>query len=380
MAKQIKIGVVGCGYWGPNLVRNFSSLPDCSLKMVCDLNEQRLAHLKSLHPRVQGAADFDYMLNGVALDAVVIATAVKSHFSLAKASLLAGKHTLIEKPMASSTAECEELTEIAQKQGLVLMIGHTFLYSPAVRKIKEIVEHGDIGDIRYICSRRLNLGLFQEDINVAWDLAPHDISIILHLLEQFPISVNCRGSAHVTPGIEDVTSMSLTFQKDRSAIIHSSWLDPRKVREMTIVGSKRMIVYDDVALQEKIRVFDARVERPPHYDTFAEFHYAYHYGDTYSPFIKQEEPLKTECQHFLECIQNGKEPLSNGLRGMDLVKILEASSQSLKLGGGQVVLHHAEPARAPASNGAAAPGRNGKDKSGKFHIPVSTVTEARIAL
>jgi predicted dehydrogenase len=320
------------------------------------------------------------MLNGVGLEAVVVATSVKLHYSMAKAALLSGKHTFIEKPMASSSEQCAELVEIAKQKGLVLMVGHTFLYSPAVRKIKEIVDRGDLGEIRYICARRLNLGLFQKDINVAWDLAPHDISIILHLLEQFPISVNCRGSAHVTPGIEDVTSMSLTFQKDRSAIIHSSWLDPRKVREMTIVGSKRMIVYDDVALQEKIRVFDARVERPPHYDTFAEFHYAYHYGDTYSPYLKQEEPLKTECQHFLDCIQNGREPLTNGARGMDLVKILEASSQSLKLGGGQVSLHHAEPLRQPASSGAAAQGRNGKDKNGKFHIPVSTVAEPRIAL
>jgi predicted dehydrogenase len=348
--------------------------------MMCDISKDRLKHLTSLYPDVEGDVDYDHMLNGVGLDAVVVATSVKLHYPMAKAALLSGKHTFIEKPMATSSEQCSELVEIARQKGLVLMVGHTFLYSPAVRKIKEIVDRGDLGEIRYVCARRLNLGLFQKDINVAWDLAPHDISIILHLLEQFPISVNCRGSAHVTPGIEDVTSMSLTFKNDRSAIIHSSWLDPRKVREMTIVGSKRMIVYDDVALQEKIRVFDARVERPPHYDTFAEFHYAYHYGDTYSPYIKQEEPLKTECQHFLDCIQNGKEPLTNGARGTELVRILEASSQSLKLGGGQVLLHHPEPVRSPASNGAAAQGRISKDKDGKFHIPVGTVPESRVAL
>ncbi|HZM05586.1 MAG TPA: Gfo/Idh/MocA family oxidoreductase [Candidatus Saccharimonadales bacterium] len=336
--KQIKVGVVGCGYWGPNLVRNFRSLSECQLKMMCDLSPERLKHLTTLYPDVKGERNFDHMLNGVGVDAVVIATSVKMHFPMAKASLLAGKHTMIEKPMASSLAQCEELVDIARKQGLVLMVGHTFLYSPAVRKIKEIVDRGDLGDIRYICARRLNLGLFQKDINVAWDLAPHDISIILHLLGEQPYSVNCRGSAHVTPGIEDVTSMSLSFHKDRSAIIHSSWLDPRKVREMTIVGSKRMVVYDDVAQQEKIRIFDARVERPPHYDTFAEFHYAYHYGDTYAPYLKQEEPLKTECQHFLDCIQHGKEPLTSGARGAELVKILEASSKSLKLGGSPVEL------------------------------------------
>ena len=218
------------------------------------------------------------------------------------------------------------------------MTGHTFLYSPAVRKIKEIVDHGDIGEIRYISARRLNLGLFQKDINVAWDLAPHDISIVLHIMGEQPVTVNCRGSAHVTPGVEDVTAMCLTFRNQKSAIINSSWLDPRKIREMTIVGSKRMIVYDDVAPLEKIRIFDARVERPPHYDTFAEFHYAYHYGDVYSPYIKQEEPLKTECQHFLDCIRDGTTPLTDGSKGLELVRILEASSESLKLGGSPVEL------------------------------------------
>jgi predicted dehydrogenase len=336
MTKPIKIGVVGCGYWGPNLVRNFRSLPDCHLKMMCDTREHRLAHLKSLYPEVQVATDYEHVLNGVDVDAVVIATAVKQHYPMAKASLLAGKHTFVEKPMASSSEQCEELVEIAKQKGLVLMAGHTFLYSPVVRKIKEIVEKGDIGEIRYICARRLNLGLFQKDINVAWDLAPHDISIILSIMGELPVTVNCRGSAHITDGVEDVTTMCLTFTKQRSAIIHSSWLDPRKVREMTIVGSKRMIVYDDVAPLEKIRVFDARVERPPHYDTFGEFQYAYHYGDMYVPYIKQEEPLKTECQHFLDCIRNGKVPLTDGQQGLDLVRILEASTESLKRGGAPV--------------------------------------------
>src|SRR5271157_5832923 len=231
MKKPIVVGVVGCGYWGPNLVRNFKGLPNCTLKAMCDTSEARLEHMRSLYPDVEGVTDYEHLLNGVGLDAVVVATPVKHHYGLAKASLLAGKHTFIEKPMASSSAECEELVEIARKQGLVLMVGHTFLYSPAVRKIKAIVDSGDVGDIRYICARRLNLGLFQKDINTAWDLAPHDISIILHILGEMPLSVNCRGSAHITPGVEDVTTMCLTFPKSRSAIIHSSWLDPRKVRE-----------------------------------------------------------------------------------------------------------------------------------------------------
>lgn len=345
MSKQINVGVVGCGYWGPNLVRNFRSLPGCKLKVMCDVSAGRLQKLTALYPDVAAEKNFEHMLRGAGLDAVVVATSVKLHFPMAKAALLAGKHVMIEKPMAVSAAQCGELIEIARQKGLILMVGHTFLYSPAVRKIKEIVDRGDLGEIRYICARRLNLGLYQKDINVAWDLAPHDISIILYLLQQLPESVNCCGGTHITPGIEDVTSMSLNFGKDRSAIIHSSWLDPRKVREMTIVGSKRMIVYDDVAPLEKVRIFDARVERPPHYDTFAEFQYAYHYGDIYSPYLKQEEPLKAECLHFIECIRESKSPLSCGARGLELVRILEASSASLKLGGRAVAL--ASPEKAP---------------------------------
>jgi predicted dehydrogenase len=351
MSKPIKVGVVGCGYWGPNLIRNFRSLHDCTLKVMCDVNEERLTHLKSLYPEVKGETNFENLVNNSGIDAIVIATTLKSHYAMARASLLAGKHTFIEKPMAASLEECQELIDIAQQNGLVLMIGHTFLYSAAVKKIKDIVDWGDLGEIRYISARRLNLGLFQQEINVAWDLASHDISIIQHIMGEMPISVNCRGSAHITPGVEDVTSMCLTFSKDRSAIVHSSWLDPRKVREMTIVGSKRMIVYDDVAPLEKIRVFDSRVERPPHYDTFAEFHYAYHYGDVYAPYIKQEEPLKTECQHFLDCIREGKTPLSSGVQGMEMVRILEASSLSLKYHGSAIRMDQLEGMRHELKNG-----------------------------
>jgi predicted dehydrogenase len=336
MKKPILVGVVGCGYWGPNLVRNFKSLPDCELKAMCDLSEARLKHMRGLYPDVEGVTDFGHLLNGVGVDAVVVAAPVKHHFPLAKAALLSGKHTLIEKPMAASSAECEELIGIAQSKGLVLMVSHTFLYSAAVRKIAEIVQAGDLGEIRYINSRRLNLGLFQKDINVAWDLAPHDISIILHILDEFPLVVNCQGNAHVTPGIEDVTNISLTFRHKRFATIQSSWLEPRKVREMTIVGTRRMIVYDDVQTNEKIRIYDTRVERPPHHDTFAEFHYSYHYGDMYIPYLKQEEPLRGECQHFLECIEKGMEPLTSGYKGLELVKILEAASASLKEQGAPV--------------------------------------------
>jgi predicted dehydrogenase len=334
---------------------------------MCDLDEQRLKHLRSLYPEVEGETDYSHMLNGIGLDAVVIATSVRSHYPLAKASLLAGKHTFIEKPMAASGAECEELIEIAQKNGLVLMVGHTFLYSPPVRKIKEIVDRGDIGDIRYISARRLNLGLFQKDINVAWDLAPHDISIIQHIMGEQPVTINCRGTAHVTPGVEDVTTMCLAFPGQKTAVIQNSWLDPRKVREMTIVGSRRMIVYDDMSPLEKIRIFDTRVERPPHYDTFAEFHYSYHYGDVSIPYIKQEEPLKVECQHFLDCIRTGNTPLTSGKSGLELVQILEASSESLKRGGGPVDLPF-RPVSSVRQNAGARPVHQARDLSVKVIV------------
>jgi predicted dehydrogenase len=228
------------------------------------------------------------------------------------------------------------------------MVGHTFLYSAAIRKIKAIIRHGDIGEIRYVSARRLNLGLFQKDINVTWDLAPHDISIVNYIMGDAPVAVNCSGKAHVRPGIEDVTATCIHYDRERFATIHSSWLDPRKVRDMTIVGTKRMIVYDDVQPLEKIKVYDMRVEVPPHYDTFAEFHYSYHYGDSYIPYVKQEEPLKVECQHFLDCIREGRKPLTGGREGLEVVRVLEAASASLKRNGQSVAverlreLSHAE--------------------------------------
>jgi predicted dehydrogenase len=338
--KILNIGVVGCGYWGPNLIRNFRALQECRMKVICDQDVNRLKQLKNLYPEVQTSTEYDKLLQDKSIDAIVIATPVRFHYKMAKASLEAGKHTFIEKPMASSSAECEELIEIAEKSGLTLMIGHTFLYSAPVRKIKEIVSSGDIGQIQYISSRRLNLGLYQKDINVAWDLAPHDLSIILYIMEHAPMSVNCRGNCHVTPGIEDVTNMAITFPNNQLATVQNSWLDPRKVREMTIVGTRRMIVYDDVEPLEKIKIYDARVDRPPHYNTFSEFTYSYHYGDIYVPYVKQEEPLKVECQHFVDCINTGALPISNGRHGLELVRILEASSESLKNHGAAVYLQN----------------------------------------
>lgn len=348
MKKMLNVAVAGCGYWGPNLIRNFSGLADCRVKAVCDPSAARLKHMKELYPSVETTSDFDSLTADPEIDAIVVATPVHLHYELAKKSLEAGKHTFIEKPMAQSSEQCAELVEIADRKKLTLMVGHTFIYSAPVRRIKEIIANGDIGEVQYISSRRLNLGLFQKDINVAWDLAPHDISIILFLLDRPPVSVNCQGKAHVNKDIEDVTNMSIDFPNGGFATIHSSWLDPNKVREMVIVGSKRMIVYDDNEPLEKIKIYDKRVETPPHYDTFAEFTYSYHYGDIHIPYIKQTEPLKVETQHFLDSIRKGTRPESSGREGLRVIQILEASSRSLKDNGGKVDIDVSLGATAPA--------------------------------
>jgi predicted dehydrogenase len=345
--KIIKVGVVGCGYWGPNLVRNFRQSPDCQIQILCDESEARLSHMRRLHPDLATTHQFEDVLRDDAIDAVVVSTPVRHHHPMAKAALAAGKHVFVEKPIARTEAEAEELVRMADHQNLVLMVGHTFLFSPAVRRMKEIIDAGDIGEVQYISARRLNLGLFQKDINVAWDLAPHDISILLHLFDELPVSVSCQGSSHVTRGIEDVTMMYLTFRKNRCAFIQNSWLDPKKIRQMTVVGSQRMIVYDDTEPLEKLKIYDARVEVPPHYDTYAEFTYSYHYGDAYVPYIRQDEPLKLECQHFLDCVREGKTPITNGRLGLEVVKILEAATESLRRQGASLSLA----AMAPWNNG-----------------------------
>lgn len=335
---MVNIAVVGCGYWGPNLVRNFSSISECKMKKVCDTDVERLTYIKRLYSEVETVSEFEQVVGAPEIDAVAVATPVRFHFEMAMKSLQAGKHTFIEKPMASSVAECKELIEIAEKKNLILMVGHTFVYSTPVRKIKEIVDSGELGRIQYISARRLNLGLLQKDINVAWDLAPHDISIILYIMNETPVSVNCQGKAHVNPDIEDVTSMTLNFARDGLATIQSSWLDPNKVREITFVGNKKMLVYNDVEPIEKIKIYDKRVDIPSHYDTFAEFQYAYHYGDMHSPYLKLVEPLKVECQHFLDCIRTGRKAQSSGIEGIRIIQILEAASHSLQNGGAEVKL------------------------------------------
>ncbi len=351
MDKPIRFGVVGYGYWGPNLARNFSALAGARLAAVCDLSGERLAQMRRLHPNTRSYTDFGQMLAQCELDAVAVATPVKSHHPLAKAALLAGKHVLIEKPMAASSQQCEELIALARQRGLVLMVGHTYLYSEAVTKIAQTIGSGDIGELRYINCQRLNLGIFQQDINVAWDLAPHDLSIILHVMGESPLVVNCQGNAHINPGIQDVTNLSLTFRGRRFATIQSSWLEPRKVRQMTFVGTRKMIVYDDLQPLEKIRVYDVGVELPPHYESFSEFPYAYHYGDCHIPHIEQREPLVTMCGHFLDCITGRREPVTGGAHGLEVLRILEASDASLQAQGAPVNLGEAHHRVLPVERG-----------------------------
>lgn len=367
MSQELSIGVVGLGYWGPNLARNFNQMEGCCLGGLCDNDDARLKKSRVMHPDVPCFGDFDAMLEDPFLDAVAVATPVRQHFPLAKAALLAGKHVLVEKPFAANSAECVELIELAARRGLTLMVGHTFLYSAPIRMIRKIIASGDLGEIRYINTQRLNLGLFQKDINVVWDLAPHDLSIILHLLGRTPVSVNCQGNAHVTPGIQDVANLSLNFINGEFATIQSSWLEPRKVRQMTIVGTRKMVIYDDIEPMEKIRIYDARVERPPHYDNFGEFQYAYHYGDSFIPRIEQSEPLRRMCEHFLESILCGTPPLTCGERGLEVVRILEASSASLKANGGPIAVSAESPGkRMLARAGVTSPNPN---RYYGFHAP-----------
>jgi len=332
----MKIAVIGCGYWGPNLVRNFVQSNKVRELICCDLDQKRLDHMKDLYPSVKVLSDYKELIRMPDLDAVVIATPTKTHHPIAKDFLDQGKHVLVEKPLTHSFDTALELVKLAEEKNKVLMVGHTFEYTAAVNKIKNIVENGELGKILYISCIRVNLGLFQPDINVVWDLAPHDISIIVYILGEAPVSVNSQGKAHFKAGIEDVAATTLNFKNGVIAFISNSWLDPNKIRRTTIVGTKRMLVYDDTEPQEKIKIYDKGVEVPPYYDTYAEFQFSYRYGDIHSPRIADYEPLKKECDHFLGCIQRGMCPLSDGYSGLRVVSILEAASKSLMRSGKSV--------------------------------------------
>jgi len=335
----MKIAVIGCGYWGPNLIRNFIQSNRVQQVTCCDLDPKKLERMKNLYPSAEFVSDYKMLLDRADLDAVAIATPVKTHYSIAKEFLSQGKHVFIEKPLTHSYETALDLTTLADVREKILMVGHTFEYAAAVNKVKSIVENGELGKILYVSAIRVNLGLFQPDINVVWDLAPHDISIIMYLLGETPVSVNSQGKAHFRPDIEDVATTTLNFKNGIIAFIHTSWLDPNKIRRTTIVGSKKMLVYDDIATQEKIKIYDKGVEVPPYYNTYGEFQFSYRYGDIYSPIIEDYEPLRKECEHFIACIQKGTCPLSDGYSGLRVVSILEAASKSLKYSGKAVPVH-----------------------------------------
>lgn len=329
----MNLAIIGCGYWGPNLIRNFCQSKRVMELICCDLDQKRLDRMKSLYPTIAVLTNYEELLERQDLDAVVIATPAKSHYPIAKDFLSHDKHVFIEKPLTHSCETSLELIKLAEEKKKILMVGHTFEYTSAVNKIKTIVESGELGKILYIHSIRVNLGLFQPDINVVWDLAPHDISTILYLTGELPASVNCQGKAHFNLNIEDVATTTLNFKNGLIAFLHTSWLDPNKIRKTTIVGTRKMLVYDDIETQEKIKIYDKGVEVPPYYDTYEEFQYAYRYGNIFSPRIEEYEPLKMECEHFLDCILKKRTPLTDGYSGLRVVSILEAANKSLKHSG-----------------------------------------------
>jgi predicted dehydrogenase len=332
MQDEVRVGVLGCGYWGPNHIRVFSSLRKAGARMIvaADKDVARRDHIGGLYPWVRVEQEAEAVLDDPEVDAVVVATPVHTHYPFAKQALMKGKHVLVEKPFVTDVAQARNLIALARQAGKVLMVGHTFEYAAAVNQIRAVVAEGKLGEVLYIRSERVNLGLFQKDINVLWDLAPHDVSILLYILQRLPTHVSAIGSAHVTEGVEDVIVLTLEFSATLMANIIVSWLDPRKVRQMTLVGDRKMLVYDDTSPNEKLRIYDRGVDGPKRYDSFGEFQYSYRYGDIVTPMLKESEPLATECAHFLECIKTGAVPRSTGETGLNVVRVLEAAQSSLR--------------------------------------------------
>lgn len=335
---KFRMGVIGCGYWGPNLIRNFVEIPGADMVAVADLDEGRLGHIRSRYPQIQLTQDFHDLFD-MGLDAITVATPPATHFSIAQECLKNNLHVLVEKPMTLNSHNALELLQIAEEKALILMVGHTFKYNSAVLALKEIIESGEIGNIYYIDTARLSLGLFQRDSNVLWDLAPHDISILLYLLDQEPISVSALGMRCAISDVYDNVYMNIAFPDDVLAHVHVSWLDPCKVRRVTVVGSQKMVVYNDIASNERIKIYDKCVEVPDYSDGFSDFHFNYRHGDVLIPNVRFEEPLKKECQHFLDCIATQETPRSCGYDGLRVIKVIEAAERSLLNGTGQELIH-----------------------------------------
>jgi len=326
--------VLGCGYWGPQLIRNFYEMPQAILVAVAEPRQNRVDYVRHQYPGVDLFPDHRDLLKQD-LDAVIIATPIETHYELAREAILAGKHVLIEKPLAASVGDAVDLIRLAHANQRTLMTGHTFLYNPAVEELRRLVQSGELGRIYYVDAARLSLGQFQRYINVIWDLAPHDVSILFHVLGRRAIAVSARGSSCVQPNILDVAYIEIHFEGDISAQIHVSWLDPAKVRRITIVGDRKMAVYNDVSLAEKIRIYDTGVESPVT-DNFGEFQLAYRHGGITIPYIPWREPLRLECEHFVECVRTATIPRTDGFQGLAVVAVLEAANQSLANAGVRV--------------------------------------------
>ena len=333
---SITVGVVGCGYWGPNLIRNFAENEAAELRWVCDKDPRHLSKVARRYPVARAATDYGELLADPRLDAVAVATPVSTHFDFARRALEAGKHVLVEKPFTSTSREAEELIALADRRGLTLMVDHTFIYTGAVRKIKEVVAAGELGDLLYFDSVRINLGLFQRDINVVWDLAPHDFSIMDYVVGRSATAVMATGSCHVEPGIENIAYVQLRFGDSLIANFHFNWLSPVKIRRTLIAGSRRMIVYDDIEPTEKLRIYDKGVTRNEYgadeeeaYKTLV----SYRTGDVWVPKLDSTEALRYVCAEFLDSIRDSRPSSSDGEAGLRVVRLLEAAQASISEGG-----------------------------------------------
>lgn len=334
-AKPVRVGVVGFGYWGPNLVRNVDKLGDAELVAACDLSESNLTKLKGLYPHVETTTDLDALLSDFNLDAVVVATSAPSHFAIASRVIAAGKHCFVEKPLTLTSAESEKLVRAADEAGVTLMVGHLMEYHSAINWIKEYIASGDLGDVLYVYMQRLNLGKVRTEENAFWSLAPHDVSIVLYILGEAPDYVSANGAAYVTPGVHDTVFANLHFPSGKMANIHVSWLDPHKVRKLTVVGTKKMLVFDDMEATEKIWIYDRGVGAPDAAMAYGE-DLTLRFGDITVPWVPMSEPLAIEVQHFLDCCSDGTTPRSDGRDGLRVVRVLEAVDESMAAGGAPV--------------------------------------------
>jgi predicted dehydrogenase len=338
---MIRLGVIGYGYWGPNLVRNFADLADVRVAVVADSRPERLAQVARRYPGVRITTDAFDLIADPDVDAVAIATPVALHFELARAALLAGKHVLVEKPMASNSDEASRLIDEAGRRALVLMVDHTFVYTGAVQKMRELVTGGHLGSIYYYDSVRINLGLFQPDVNVLWDLAVHDLSIMDFVLPQQPVAVSATGLAHVPGRLENIAYMTMFFDSPVVAHVHASWLAPVKVRRTLLGGSQKMIVFDDLEASEKIKVYDSGISVDPSPENVYQMLVGYRTGDMWAPKLAVSEALHVEAAHFVDCVAHGTRPQSDGEAGLRVVRLLEAASASMRQHGRPVDIQRA---------------------------------------